>query len=263
MPSSLFRKTTTNPKDMAINFNNFFTSIGTKLQSNIPPPRKHYIDYLKHPNPKKCFISPITLDEIKNIIKSLKSSKCQERNCMPTKILHLIKNKIPILLSKLINKTFPTGCSSLYYWKYPNWSRQWDFAAGVFIDIKKAFDIVDHDVILILWFDRIIERLVPVQRKQFISISNSTSNTKVIITSVLQGSVLGPLHLLLYINDLHKNVKHSKTLFWKVLPGGFVISDIVFGCDDPPCNPSPVRELSLLTQFSGLTTLQSLVSEKQ
>ena len=26
---------------------------------------------------------------------------------------------------------------------------------------------------------------------------------------------------------------------------------------------NPVRELSLLTQFSGITTLQSLVSEKQ
>ena len=48
-----------------------------------------------------------------------------------------------------------------------------------------------------------------------------------------------------------------------VLQGGFVISDIVFGCDNPTYNPSPVRELSLLTQFSGITTLQSLVSEKQ
>ena len=47
------------------------------------------------------------------------------------------------------------------------------------------------------------------------------------------------------------------------LQGGFVISDIVFGCDDPTYNPSPVRELSLLTQFSGITTLQSLVLEKQ
>ena len=47
------------------------------------------------------------------------------------------------------------------------------------------------------------------------------------------------------------------------LQRGFVISDIVFGCDDPTYNPSPVQELSLLTQFSGITTLQSLVSEKQ
>ena len=47
-----------------------------------------------------------------------------------------------------------------------------------------------------------------------------------------------------------------------VLQEGFVISDIVFMCDDPCYNPSPVRELRLLTQFSGFTTLQSLVSEK-
>ena len=41
------------------------------------------------------------------------------------------------------------------------------------------------------------------------------------------------------------------------------MSGKVFGCDDPTYNPSSVRELSLLTQFSGITTLQSLVSEKQ
>ena len=50
---------------------------GTQLQSNIPPTRKHYIDYLKHPNHETFFISPATPDEInKNIVKSLKSSKC-------------------------------------------------------------------------------------------------------------------------------------------------------------------------------------------
>ena len=59
-------KTITNSKDMVENFNNFFTSIGTKLQSNIPPTRRHYIDYLKHLNPKTFFISPKTPNEIKN-----------------------------------------------------------------------------------------------------------------------------------------------------------------------------------------------------
>ena len=47
------------------------------------------------------------------------------------------------------------------------------------------------------------------------------------------------------------------------LQGGFVISDIDFGCDSPTHNLSPVRELNLLIQFSGITTLQCLVSEKQ
>ena len=55
--------------------------------------------------------------------------------------------------------------------------------------------------------------------------------------------------------------KKILTVFF-FLQGGFVISDIVFGCDDPTYNPSSVRELSLLTQFSGFTTLQSLVLEK-
>ena len=86
-------KTITNSKDMAESFNNFFTSIRVKLQSNISFTRRHYFDYLKHPNPKTFFISPTTPDEIKNIIKSLKSSKCVGPNCIPTKILHLIKDK--------------------------------------------------------------------------------------------------------------------------------------------------------------------------
>ena len=39
------------------------------------------------------------------------------------------------------------------------------------------------------------------------------------------------------------------------MQGGFVNSDIVFGCDDSTHNPSSVWMLSLFTQFSGLTTL--------
>ena len=48
-----------------------------------------------------------------------------------------------------------------------------------------------------------------------------------------------------------------------ILQVGFVISGIVFLYDDPMYNPSPVQELSLLTQFSGITTLQFLFLEKQ
>ena len=93
-----------------------------------------------------------------------------------------------------------------------------DFAAGVFIDLKKAFGTVVHHILLkkawILWCEKVIKRLVPVilkNRKQFKLISNSTSNTKEITTSVPQGSVLGSLLFVLYINDLHRSIKHSKT----------------------------------------------------
>ena len=56
--------------------------------------------------------------------------------------------------------------------------------------------------------------------------------------------------------------KKIRQLLFSFLQADFVISDNVFGCDDPTYNPSPVRELSLLTQFSGFTNLQSLVLEK-
>ena len=58
------------------------------------------------------------------------------------------------------------------------------------------------------------------------------------------------------------STKKNLTFFYFSLQGGFVISDTVFGCDNPTYNPSPVQELSFITQFSGFTTLQSFVSEK-
>ena len=98
-PSSLLidAKTITNPKDMAENFKNFFASIRTKLQNNIPPTRWHYLDYLKHPNPKTFVIPPTIPDEIKHIINSIKSSKSVGPNNIPTKILYLIKDKFQSL----------------------------------------------------------------------------------------------------------------------------------------------------------------------
>ena len=61
-------ETITNPKDMAENFNNFFTSIRTKsFKATTLLTSRQYIDYLKHPNPKtfsnllSCFsdLSPL------------------------------------------------------------------------------------------------------------------------------------------------------------------------------------------------------------
>ena len=59
------------------------------------------------------------------------------------------------------------------------------------------------------------------------------------------------------------NVPQGLPKPFMVLQGGFVVSDIIFGGDNPIYKPSPVWELGFLTQFSGFTTLQSLVLEKQ
>jgi hypothetical protein len=87
----------------------------------------------------------------------------------------------------------------------------------VFMDLKKAFDIVDHEILLeilekygIRGIALDLFRSYLSDRLQIVKVGNSRSTQKAISSGVVQGSCLGPLLYLLFINAIGSLKTHGK-----------------------------------------------------
>ena len=87
----------------------------------------------------------------------------------------------------------------------------------IFLDLKKVFDTADHKILIdkltkygikgkeIQWFQSYLRG-----RKQFCSVNGQRSRIEKVICSIPQGSFLGPLLFIVYLNDFESCLEFSK-----------------------------------------------------
>jgi hypothetical protein len=92
---------------------------------------------------------------------------------------------------------------------------------NIFLDLSKAFDCINHNILLFklkyYGFQDSSHKLIQsylANRKQYVSFNEVNSDCLTIDVGVPQGSILGPLLFLIYINDIQNSVNFFRPVIY-------------------------------------------------
>ena len=97
---------------------------------------------------------------------------------------------------------------------------QGNFTGLILLDLQKAFDTVNHEILLhklkligacpktVTWFKSYLTG-----RSQFVDVGRMRSDPDQVVCGVPQGSILGPVLFLLYLNDMSTPIDQNCSLF--------------------------------------------------
>jgi hypothetical protein len=283
----------TDDYEIAENFNEFFSTVGTKIANSLPEvnvdPMQYVVDHDNIPSLQFEQIGPVFVSDV---IKSFAPKKSIDMDGMSMYVLKYVESAVCTPLAHIFNLSFRTGifpsklkinrvtpifksgdpkmCDNyrpislantfskvlekivavkltnhldlnklidkyqfgfqkglstehnlIHLTNYVSEALNSNkFCMGVFLDIKKAFDCVPHDILIrkleklgiigveLDWFRSYLDG-----RSQCVEINGKKSRPRKIKLSVMQGSILGPLLFLCFINDLCNVSDLLKLLF--------------------------------------------------
>ena len=176
------------PKDIAEHFNDYFTSISKELQKHIPPTKRNFSDNLKNPNAESFFMTPTTPKEISDLIQTISWSKSTGPSS--TLLNHFLEQH-KVFYALQFGFCLNTSTNNALMAMTENIQNKNELTARVFIDLRRAFDTADHDILLAKldhygirglshdWSCSYLER-----RQQFVSIGNQASTIEQIVSGV-------------------------------------------------------------------------------
>ena len=145
-------------------------------------------------------------------------------------------------------------------------------AISVFLDLSKAFDTLDHDILIqklsfygingvaLEWFKSYLQN-----RYQYVDYNGHCSDLLPLTTGVPQGSILGPLLFIIYMNDIHFACHNFKPIIYADdtnLFSPICSFDCTVNSEAPNVSDTINNELSLVQEWLNINKLSLNVKKK-